>query len=355
MKRGILVGGALLLILSIVPCFLMAQSRLAHQAAYGQILSQDTRQVKGAVVDKIVLYPQQSSFSKSRIARNGLLIRYKQAQATIILCHGFMCDKYDVGFLRDWFNNGQYNILAFDFRAHGERAEGQRCTFGRDEAYDVLAVAEFLKNYGPTKGSPIFVYGFSMGAVSAIEAASKAAELNIRNGKYPQLFQAMVLDCPFDSSENVIRHGLNNVKLSILGYEFNMPGKKLLERYAFHPYVQSLVKLALKTITQLDTHNIDCNICRVFPAESVKKVESPCFFIHCKNDKKVTVASVKRVFNNAAGYKKLWITNGRRHFDSLFYNPERYRAKVVKFFDEALHNQLYAKENNVIKEDPEEV
>ena len=40
--------------------------------------------------------------------------------------------------------------------------------FGKDEAYDVLGAAKFLKNNNQTKNQKIIGYGFSMGAVSLI-------------------------------------------------------------------------------------------------------------------------------------------------------------------------------------------
>src|SRR5690606_33198682 len=100
-----------------------------------------------------------------------------------------------------------------------------------------------------------------------------------------------------------------------------------------------------------DSQDINISIRPVHTALSVKKVQTPCFFIHCKNDEKVSVAGIKTVFNNAAGYKKLWLTNGRRHFDSYFYNPERYTKKVRNFIIYVINNQIQQKKNNKIIED----
>ena len=70
------------------------------------------------------------------------------------------------------------------------------------------------------------------------------------------------------------------------------------------------------------------------PVESIRKLHVPCFFIHCKNDEKVSVDAVKTVYEGAGTeYKMLWLTNGRRHFDSYFYNPEKYIKEVRSFID----------------------
>src|SRR5260221_8726811 len=297
---------------------------------YGYVIPEKTKTDHGVVVEHVLLYPQEAHDSLKRIARRGMLVRSDDARATILVCHGFMCDKYDVGVLRRIFKTKQFNVMTFDFRAHGQDGEGQYCTFGRDEALDVTAAAKFLRSHPELSDKPLFAYGFSMGAVSAIEAQGTSSEL----------FDAMILDCPFDSSERVIQMGLECLKCSVFGYEFDVPGRELLQRYAFHPYVQALVKAVLKTVAQMDATGVSTNFCPLYPAESVKKITIPLFFIHCKNDQKVSVDQVKHVYEGAAGYKRLWLTNGRRHYDSFFYNPEKYIENVRQFYDQVLNGEL---------------
>jgi pimeloyl-ACP methyl ester carboxylesterase len=312
---------------------------------YGTITSTDNAYIKGAIAEKFILFVQENSFSSKKIERSGLLVRYPDAIGTVVMCHGFMCDKYDQGMLRNMFPAGKYNILSFDFRAHGENTQGQYCTFGRDEAYDVTAAAQFAKNHPYLKDTPLFVYGFSMGAVAAIEAQAKD----------PSLFKAMILDCPFDNIENVLHRGLEDVKFTVLGYEINIPGRDILHKYAFHPYVQSLVKIVLKTVAQMDTRNITTYMCPVAPVKTVSKVSVPSLFISCKKDKRVSVEGIKSVYNNSgATYKKLWLTNGRWHFDSYFYNPEKYIEMVRNFLDLAQQGTLYTTQNHEIIEDSED-
>ena len=52
--------------------------------------------------------------------------------------------------------------MTFDFRGHGKNNEGQYCTFGRDEALDVIAAVKFIKSDPELQKLPLFVYGFSM-------------------------------------------------------------------------------------------------------------------------------------------------------------------------------------------------
>lgn len=279
-------------------------------------------------IEDITIYARESANSDKKIARKGQAALYPSAKANVIICHGFMCDKHDVAFLRGLFPQGEYNVFTFDFRGHGEERGTHCCTFGRDEIYDVEAAVEYVKSHPKIKkGLPCIAYGFSMGAASAIEAQARNHSL----------FDAMILDCPFDSSENVIKQGLEGLKVSAFGYEFNMPGRELLQKYAFHPHVQAFVRNVLRCLTAMNPRDISINMCRVYPGESIKKVSVPCLFIHCKNDEKINITSARNIYNNAGcEYKILRITNGRNHFDSYFYAPEKYIAWVRQFLGTVL-------------------
>lgn len=337
--------GRIKIFLGIVLCALHATIAVGfvQEDTYGYVIPEKTKEKNGIVVEHVILSPQAGHDCEDRITRNGVLARCNDAKATILVCHGFMCDKYDVGILRKVFKKSKFNVMTFDFRAHGQDSEGQYCTFGRDESLDVIAAAKFLRNHPELQGVPLFVYGFSMGAVSAIEAQALA-----------DLFDAMILDCPFESSEKVIQSGLKELKCSIFGCQFDLPGKDFLQKYAFHPYVQALVKAVLKTVAQMDATGVNTNFCPLNPAQSAKNITVPTFFIHCKNDQKVPVEQVMNVYENAAGYKRLWLTNGRRHYDSFFYNPEKYIEQVRLFCDQVLDNEIECMPQAEIVEDDED-
>ncbi|HRN77829.1 MAG TPA: alpha/beta fold hydrolase [Candidatus Dependentiae bacterium] len=315
----------------------------AYPQIYGKVISREENTITNAIVERVKIYPREHAGVKTKIERSGILVRYKNAKATVLVCHGFMCDKHDAGLLRRLFPRGKYNVMTFDFRAHGENVAGQECTLGHDEAHDVIAAGKFLRNHPDLHNKPLFVYGFSMGAAASIEAQSRK-----------KLFDAMVLDCPFDSSEKILQRSLDSITFSVFGYKFELPCKNYIRQYAFHPYVQSFVKALLKTVAQMDTQNIQMNIPRFSPQESVKNISVPCFFIHCRNDEKVPIEAGKSVFTGAAGPKKMWITNGRRHFDSYFYNPEGYTEKVRSFLNDVLHGKYRSNNEPQIIEDAHE-
>ena len=283
---------------------------------------------KDSTAQQVTFYSQKEAGSNEWLARKGVLVIKKDAPATVLLLHGFGTDKSDIGPFRLLFKN--YNSMVFDFRAHGESKQDQSCTFGHDEVYDVFAAVDFLKTHPQLKDKPIFAYGLSMGAATAIESQSLD----------PSLFQAMALDAPFMSSEEVVKQSVEKLKFSLLGYEFNLPGKHFLEKYAFNPYVQPVLKWALGMLASMDSGRIEMFVKPILPIESIKKVTIPVFFIVCRNDEKVSKNSVENIFKNHPGISQFWVTDGRRHCDSVFHDPECYAEMINKFFDKVLSGKI---------------
>ena len=272
--------------------------------------------------------------SDKTIMRQGILVRRAGARATLLIVHGFMCDKYDIDFLSHLLGEHvvhaqpgsdekdtvyRYNTFTIDLRAHGENKQNQCCSFGKNEALDVRAAAHYLKSRADLKEMPLGVYGFSMGAVSSIVAQSQEP-----------LFDFGISDCPFDSTENIIARGLEHLKISLWGYEIPLPGRSLLHRYAYNPYVQSFLKLVFKAVSRMDSGNIAVCMAPVNTVDAAKSITKPWLFITCKNDEKAPVKAVTAVYNEAQGFKRLVVTQGRRHFDSLFYNTISYVERIHK-------------------------
>ena len=87
--------------------------------------------------------------------------------------HGGSMDP-DVQYLPAWHAAG-FNVLAFDFRAHG-RSEGRAITFGYLERRDVQGAVRFLKQ---EKGMRrIALVGFSLGGMVAILSAPVCPEVD---------------------------------------------------------------------------------------------------------------------------------------------------------------------------------
>lgn len=273
--------------------------------------------------------------SSDRIERRGLLVRRPKSRAVILICHGFTCGKDDTRFLRGALFS-EYTTLSFDFRAHGEACTSEHvCTFGDLEKYDVIGAVEFIRSQPDLAHKPIIVYGFSMGAVAAILAQAERKNL----------FYAAILDCPFESTDKLIERLLNSVNFSIAGYEFGLPGKALLQRYAYNSYIQEIIKKALMIRTSVvdSTPTIQVSMGPINTMEQARKFNIPTFMIVCKKDNTAPVSAAYGIYNALPHFKRLWITNGREHFDSFFFNPEKYGYAVFKFIEEVLDGTTHKK------------
>ena len=165
----------------------------ADEGAMSVYLKKQEKYLNGSM-EAISFESKNSSVGHEHIRRTGFLVKRSNARGTLLMCHGFMCSKYDTSFIRMLFP--EYHVMIFDFRAHGEYiTDRQCCTFGRDEAYDVIAAVDYLKSRKDLEldKQPLIAYGFSMGAVASIQAQAMR----------PDLFDLMILDCPYDSSENL--------------------------------------------------------------------------------------------------------------------------------------------------------
>jgi len=277
-----------------------------------------------------------------KIKRNGLLMLKDHAKATILICHGFMTSKEDMSLLRYIFSD--YNVLTFDFRAHGEECSDQLCTLGRNEKYDVIGAVKFIKKHPKLKNKPLFVYAFSMGAVASIMAESEEQNL----------FKGAILDCPFESTADLIERAFRKMKINLFGFNIDLPGLNFIKRYFYHSYIQDLIKFMLRVFAKMDATQISTMFKPVSPKEAITNVKIPLFLISCHNDEKAPPSALYSIYENAKSskYKRLWISTGRKHFDSFFTNPEKYTYKINSFIKKILSGNYEKKEKNKIKEDP---
>ena len=315
-----------------------AFSDISGDNSWKEQLQEHGQKLAQAHTDSIILRPLLKEGETERIERKGVLIWFEDAEATIVMCHGFLCNKYDISCFRNLFPWGRFNFLTFDFRGHGENAEGQCSTLGHDEVLDVLAAGNFLQHDSRTQGKPVFAWAFSMGAAAAIGAQAREP-----------LFAGMILDCPYDRCDNVIKGALDKAKYNFFGYELRMPA--FVEKYKYHPYVQSFLQAYLKLKIKWDTRHVQLRAKPFNPVELAEQITVPCFFIYCKNDDKIPTDAVRNIYEAVNGPKDIWETEGRCHFDSYFFNPEQYAHKVRTFIELVLHNELEDLQEPVVLEE----
>jgi fermentation-respiration switch protein FrsA (DUF1100 family) len=94
---------------------------------------------------------------------------------TVIVCHGLAANKSNQLVLGRNLIQGGYNVLIFDFRAHGE-SEGQLTSLGDRERQDVLGAVRWLRANRPDQSQHVFGLGASLGAAALIAAAADPSD-----------------------------------------------------------------------------------------------------------------------------------------------------------------------------------
>ncbi|MEM1108596.1 MAG: alpha/beta hydrolase [Planctomycetota bacterium] len=92
-----------------------------------------------------------------------------------VVVHGHRDSRYGSLYRAEMLKSYCYKIAVFDLPAHGD-AEAGRCLMAAREADDVRAVVEGLPEE-MTRGRPLVILGYSMGATIVVKAAAKYPEL----------------------------------------------------------------------------------------------------------------------------------------------------------------------------------
>ena len=191
-----------------------------------------------------------------------------QTDKAIVILHGYPADK---GNLLNWasFLKGKYHLLFLDFRYFG-KSEGSFTSFGYHERKDVLAAIKFLKEKGVDK---IGLMGFSFGASVALLTLPETNDV-----------AAVVADTPF-------------ANLDLMGKTY----------YGNLPFLQKPLT-ALSKFWGRVIYGIEAN--EIASEEAVKKVQTPIFIIHSRQDETTLVENAERLKEALKDNKKFGFTIG---------------------------------------------
>lgn len=272
--------------------------------------------------------------SEETFVRNGFLVRREHALGSVIIAHGYTHSKHDSFFFRTMFPH--FNVIAFDFRAHGELIEGQFSTLGRDEVFDIKGAVDFVRAQPDMAAKPIIGFGFSMGAVALIQAQAK----------FQNLFDLLILDSPFDSSSDCMSRSIDKLlTIKFFGKSFHLPGKTLLMKALYSERFRPLIKRLFRWASGMNPDMVPTKFVEVIPLNEVDKITIPTMFISCEKDKSVTVDCVKRLYESVhSSFKRLWITQGIKHCGSCLAQPELYGYKVNSFIRKVFEHDWHVPE-----------
>lgn len=294
--------------------------------AYQQYVDSIKQSLAGFEVQDVSFPVFQNGNSAETFTRKGLLALKPNALGTVIICHGYTHSKHEAFFFKTLFSH--FNVLAFDFRGHGELIEGQFSTIGRDEIYDVEGAVRFIKSLPECQSKPIIGFGFSMGAVSLLQAQAE----------FGNLFEMLILDSPFDSSSECMERSIDRLlTYNIFGKQRQIPGKKIMMKVLYSDRMRPVVRKFFHWASGMDPYKVPTKFVPVIPIMSASKITIPCFFISCEQDKSVHVSSVLRLYDVVSSpFKRLWITHGIKHCGSCLSQPEMYTYKINKFINSVL-------------------
>lgn len=213
---------------------------------------------------------------------------------TVVLLHGYTVSRWAfyIRKMIEFLAQEDYNILAFDFRAHG-RSGGRYTTFGNRELLDLKAALEWLRANKPDRAVKIGLIGYSMGGIVTIRALAEGVA------------DAGVADSPPFYADKSAARGLK--------YFAKLPS-------SLYPLVRVFAQMLI------GVGNVDV-------MGYAKKVRRPLLIIVGRQDPLVKVEEAeeflslnRRVNPNV----ELWVGEGA-HVRIIEVEPDEYRERVLDF------------------------
>ncbi len=199
-------------------------------------------------------YEEVSFYSTDGILLSGWYIESLREEApTIIVLHGYPAERRNMLPEANYLSQ-KFNVLMFDFRALGE-SEGRFSTLGGKEVNDLHGAIDYLKE--EKKVEEVSLWGFSMGAVTAIQVAPEREEV-----------VAVVSDSSFSSMEKSVKE------------LFPIPIFRRTVRPFFNFWTNILADVRLKDVS---------------PEDAISNLEVPIFLTHNKEDPVVLFDNAERL------------------------------------------------------------
>jgi fermentation-respiration switch protein FrsA (DUF1100 family) len=218
----------------------------------------------------------------------------------VILCHGIWTGRRECLPLALLFRAAGYNVLAFDFRAHG-LSDGRFTSVGLRETDDVLGAVAYVKARPEVDPQRIAVIGFSMGAAASIQAAARCKDIAV-----------VVADSAYASF------------LDAAKYSF-----RVVTRVPHFPLAPMAMRWAKWLV------NVDASQLR--PIDVIGQIAPrPVLIAHGEQDEIVPVRHAQELFKAAGEPKELWIDPTSHHVGTRDTDTPGYFKRIEQFVTEAL-------------------
>lgn len=222
-----------------------------------------------------------------------------RARGTIIYLHGVSeCKIVGLPYAKLFHDEG-YNVFLYDSRRHGDSG-GKYCTYGFYEKHDVYTIITYLVERTDIEVGKIGLFGSSMGAAVAIQAAAQDKRIS-----------AIVAESGFATLRTI-----------------------------FDDYQKRVVKLPwhyLRNIViKLSERAAHFRANAVAPALAVKDVHVPIFILHGTKDQLIKYEYSIELFEATGEPKELWLVEGASHSNMAEIGGDEYKQRLVEFFNRNL-------------------
>ncbi len=231
----------------------------------------------------------------------------KGSDTTIIAIHGYTASKYEEDYMKpviDMLARNGYNVVAFDFRAHGD-SDGEITTLGLKEVEDYIRIIDWFKSEKSEKAKKIGVIGYSMGGAVTIMLSARDKRIN-----------AAVADSPY-------------IDIRASGQRWIMRVKGIM---------RSLLLLVYPLIVKFAASKAHINIDDLVMYKYASQIKIPFMIIAGRNDDLVALDEIKKFYNELIRNNPkaiLWVTDSG-HVRTIKDHPCEYEERVIGFFKENL-------------------
>jgi hypothetical protein len=220
--------------------------------------------------------PEQS-FEPVELAGDGVRLKgwrfrtERPRRGTVVYLHGLSDNRGSSLWLARHLTGRGFDVLAYDSRAHGDSG-GDACTYGWYEKRDLKMALDAIG------GAPILLFGNSMGAAVALQAAAADDRIAavIAVATISDLRTAAFERAPFFASRRNVEEAL-----------------RIAETRA--------------------RFRVD----EVSPVAAAPRIRCPVVLVHGENDRETPAAHSRRVYEALTGPKRLIVVPGAGHNDAL--------------------------------------
>ena len=181
------------------------------------------------------------------VTLRGEFLTHPDANGTVIVCHGVGANRGDIELIVKEVYNSCFNVLAFDFRGHGE-SDGHTVTYGVRERFDVLGAYDYCLGRDDVDPDKLYAIGISMGGSSLMLALPEMDQV-----------QAAIIDSSYADLTGMAHHQLR----------------------FFPPWIRNTLVEIANVTAQLE---IGVNIHDVRPVDAIAQANCPITLIHGQAD-----------------------------------------------------------------------